>query len=210
MSQISQMLRDKAEEIRLSSPTEVAVGLLKQAGMEESDARIQLAQFEMEKAAAEVLTQAGVDIEKAASMVRASGVKLKDLISYEQAAEEIHPSVELLKQAAAYIDALESELGQKSEALQKSAADLQKSAADLSQLEQANALHEIQLPEPIIKAASVGNFTYEDLEELQRMDQGTLHKIASAMETPWEMGSPVGVARQKTDPILDFVFSDTH
>lgn len=191
MSQLSQLLREKAEEIRLSSPTEVAVEHLKQAGFSEEDARLNVAQHLMEKEAANTLVQAGVDIEQAVSMVKAAGINLKDLVSYEPEAEEAHPSIELLKQAAEYIESLEAELAGKEAEIEKVAAEI--------------AAKEIELPEPIVKAASNGAFTFEDLAELQKMDHGVLQKVASAIEEPWSMGTATGIARPKTDPLLEFM-----
>ncbi len=193
MSQLSQTLFAAAENIRLSSPTESAVEHLKQAGFSEEDARLSVAQHVMEKEAAFALTEAGVDIEQAVSMVKAAGIHLKDLVTYAPEVEEAHPSVELLKQAAHYIDALEAQV----EGLKE---DLEKSAEE-------NSVSSVALPESFTKAANAGAFTKQDLEELQRMDQGVLTKIASAMEEPWALGSGSGVARVKSDPMLDWLTS---
>jgi hypothetical protein len=191
MSQLSELLKEKAEEIRLSSPEEIAVEHLKQAGFSEEDARLNIAQHVMEKEATSALVQAGVDIEEATKLVKAAGVNLKDLVSYEPEIAQVHPSVELLKQAALYIETLEAELAEKESEIEKAASIVQ--------------AQEVQLPEQITKAASNGAFTFEDLAELQKMDQGVLHKLASAMDEPWEMGSAHGMIRPKTDPMLEFI-----
>lgn len=191
MSQLSQTLLQAAENIRLSSPTESAVEHLKQAGMSEEEARLSIDQHNMEKEAASALASAGVDIEEAVAMVKAAGVNLKDLVSYEVEIEAPHPSVELLKQAAHYIDALESQVEHLKEDVEKAASV--KSAS------------EIVLPEQFTKAASVGAFTNEDLVQLQKMDQEVLTKIANVMEEPWGMGSGSGMVRGKSDPMLDWL-----
>lgn len=193
MSQLSKTLFAAAEEIRLSSPTESAVEHLKQAGFSEEDARLSVAQHMMEKEATSVLASAGVDIEQAVAMVKAAGVNLKDLVSYQPEIEPEHPSVELLKQAAHAIDALEAETQHLKEELQKAAS--------------ASAITEIDLPEGITKAAKVGAFTKEDLLEMQNMDQGLLTKIASVMDEPWGMGSGTGMVRPKSDPLVDWLTS---
>lgn len=193
MSQLSKTLFEAAEEIRLSSPTEGAVEHLKQAGFSEEDARFSVAQHIMEKEATSALTSAGVDIEQAVAMVKAAGVNLKELVSYEPEIEPQHPSVELLKQAAHYIEALESEAQHLKEELEKAA--------------EANSYKEIDLPEQITKAAGVGAFTKEDLMELQKMDPGVLTKLASAMDEPWSMGAGAGVSRGKSDPLVDWLTS---
>lgn len=191
MSQLSQTLFQAAEDIRLSSPTESAVEHLKQAGMSEEDARLNVAQHFMEKEAYATLTQAGVDIEQAVSMVKAAGINLKDLVSYEPEIEAAHPSVELLKQAAHYIDALEAQVNGLKEDMEKVAQDKSTSS--------------VTLPESFTKAANAGAFTNEDLVELQKMDQGVLTKIASAMDEPWSLGKGSGVVRTKTDPMLEWL-----
>jgi BMFP domain-containing protein YqiC len=193
MSQLSQTLFQAAEDIRLSSPTESAVEHLKQAGFTEKDARLSIAQHVMEKEACSALTEAGVDIEQAVSMVKAAGIHLKDLVSYEPEVEAAHPSVELLKQAAHYIDALEAQV----ESLKD---DLEKSAQEQS-------TQSVALPEMFTKAASAGAFTNEDLVELQKMDQNVLTKIASAMDEPWSMGSGSGAVRKNTDPMLEWLMN---
>jgi hypothetical protein len=197
MSQLSQVLLQAAEDIRLSSPTEGAVEHLKQAGYNEIEARAMVDQHLMEKAATEAMVQAGVDVEQAVSMVKAAGVNLKDLVTYAPEVEEAHPSVDLLTKAAHYIEALEAEVEHLKEEM----------TAQMEKAAQARSINEIELPEPIAKAASVGAFTNEDLAELQKVDQGLLSKIASAMDEPWSMGSASGMARPKTDPLTEFLFS---
>jgi hypothetical protein len=191
MSQLSQILREKAEEIRLSSPTEVAVEHLKQAGYSETDARAQVEQHIMEKEAANVLMQNGVDAEQAVAMVKAAGINIRELTNYAPAKSEDHPSVELLKQAANYIDALEAEVAHVKE--------------EKEEIEKAAQFEEVEMPASIAKAASVGAFTNEDLAELQKIDPTVLNKIASAMDEPWSLGSGTGYARPKTDPFLEFL-----
>ncbi len=193
MSQLSQTLLQAAEDIRLNSPTESAVEHLKQAGYSEEDARMNVAQHIMEKEATSVLTQAGVDIEQAVSLVKAAGINLKDLVSYEPEVEAAHPSVELLKQAAHYIDALEAQVEDLKESMEKAAND--------------KSVSSVLLPASFAKAASAGAFTNEDLAELQKMDQGLLTKVASAMDEPWSLGSGTGMSRPKSDPMLDWLMS---
>lgn len=193
MSQFSQDLLTAAENIRLGSPTEVAVELLKQAGYKEEDARIQVTQHMMEKEAISAMATAGVDVEKATAMVKAANINLKDLVTFEVQVEPPHESVELLKQASHFIDALESEVEHLKEELEKAASTM--------------AIKEVILPEQITKAASAGAFTNEDLAELQKMDQTTLTKIASAMDEPWRMGSGTGKSIPQGDPFTAWLSS---
>lgn len=193
MSQLSKTLLQAAEDIRLSSPVESAVEHLKQAGFSEEDARLSVDQHMMEKEATSAMASAGVDIEQAVAMVKAAGVNLKDLVNYQPEIEAPHPSIELLKQAAHYIEALESQVQSLEEDMEKSAHE--------------NTFAEIHLPDQITKAASVGAFTAEDLREIQKMDQGLLSKMASVMEEPWSMGSGSGMSMGKSDPLVDWLLN---
>jgi hypothetical protein len=190
MSQLSKTLLQAAEEIRLSSPVESAVELLKQAGFNEADARLSVDQHLMEKEAINAMATAGVDVEKAASMVKAAGINLKDLVSYAPEIEAPHPSIELLQKAAHYIESLEAEV-------EDLKGDLEKSASVV----------EVNLPEQITKAASVGAFTSADLVELQKIQPELLQKMASAMEEPWSMGSGSGTAAASVDPLAAWLMS---
>lgn len=193
MSKVSTILREKAEELRLSSPEEVAVEHLKQAGFSEEDARYQVAQHVMEKEAASVLTMKGVDAEEAVKMVKAANVNLREITSFS-VVPEANPAVELLQKAAEYVEAMEAKL----EVLQD---QLEKAAAEIEVLK----TPAVQVPEQITKIASSGAFTSEDLENLKKMGSDTLTKVAAAIEEPWSMGAGVGFARTKTDPLLDFL-----
>ncbi len=194
MSQISQLLLNRAEELRSASPEEVAVDLLKQAGYSDVDARIAVAQNEMEKVAAnELVTYSGIDIEQAVALVKAAGINLKDMKGFEVSAPEVDPTIELLQKAAQYIESLEAEIEGKNEEIEKAASDA--------------AIQEIKLPEQFNKAASAGAFTFEDSEQLKGLEPETLQKIATVMDTPWEMGHGVGMVREKTDPVLEWLLT---
>jgi hypothetical protein len=194
MSHIAQQLRERAEEIRLASPEEVAVDLLKQAGFNEEDARIKVAQEIMEKEAANQLVAfSGVDIEHAVALVKAANINIGELVNFSPKAE-IDPTIELLQKAAQYIEAVEAELEDKKEAIEKIA--------------QEKAIEAVKLPETIEKVASSGAFTNEDLAALKAMNPELLEKIASNInDEPWEMGRGTGFARPKTDPLLEFILN---
>jgi hypothetical protein len=193
MAQISQTLLNHAEELRLGSPEEVAIGLLKQAGYSDKDARLTVAQHTMEKVAAqELMAMSGIDLDQAVALVKAAKVNLKDLVSFAPEAD-VDPTVGLLQKAAAYIDELETKLDEATETLEK--------AANFTQVE------EIKLPEQFTKMAGSGAFTFEDLEQLKTMDPALLTKVASVMDEPWEMGRGDGFARPQTDALLEFMLS---
>lgn len=179
MTNLVEELRAAAKELQDSNPEYQAVEMLKTAGHSEDDAKAYVAQHMMEKEAVNQLTQAGIDVERAVSMVKAAKIDIKSLSTF-QAHIEQDPVVEMLLKAASYIEALESKLN-------------------------APVQEEVALPETFTKAAQSGALTFEDLEELRKIDTHVLEKIASGFDTPWEMGRGEGTARVKTDPMLDFL-----
>lgn len=198
MTKLSSILMQHAEDVRLSSPEAVAVEHLKQAGYSDKEARYQVAQHIMEKEAASALAMKGIDHEDAVKLVKAANLNLAELTSFSLP-EETSPTVELLQKAAEYIDALEAQI----EGLKL---DIEKQASvHQSQLNHIEAVS--HMPEQLNKIASAAQFTQEDLAELQRVSPELLTKVASAIEEPWGMGNGVGVARPKTDPLLEFMLS---
>jgi hypothetical protein len=187
---ITQELEALAIELQSSDATEVAVGHLKKAGLSEEVAREEVMQMEMEKEAAEQLVMAGIDVERAVSMVKAANLKVKELGSIK-IAQEIKPEVELLTKAASYINELEAKVSELEGSMEVQAATYAASA-------------ELVLPEALTKVASSGALTREDLMELSTINPELLTKVASAMEQPWGMGKAAGMARPKTDPFLEF------
>lgn len=190
---ITQELEALAIELQGSDATEVAVDLLKEAGLSEDDARMEVLQMEMEKEAAEQLVMAGIDVERAVSMVKAANIKVKELGSVKMA-QEIKPEVELLTKAASYITELEGRV----ESLEQSMAD--QAATYASEVKAV-------LPDSLTKVAQSGMLTEDDLLELSQINPELLTKVASALEQPWEMGKAAGMARPKTDPFLEFCLS---
>jgi len=198
MTKLSTILNQHAETIRLSTPEAVAVEHLKQAGYSEQDARYQVAQHVMEKEAASALTMKGIDPEDAVKLVKAANINVAELANFK-IEPEIDPTVELLKEAAVYVDALEAQIEGLKLQLQKQAGEFQ---TKLESIE-----NPVQLPEQITKIASSAKFTQEDLDELQKVSPDVLQKVATAIEEPWGMGGGVGVARPKTDPFLEFLLN---
>lgn len=196
MTKLSTILKQHAEDVRLSTPEAVAVEHLKQAGFSEEDARFQVAQHIMEKEATSVLAMKGVDHEDAVKLVKAANINVKELSSFVLDNLE-NPTVDLLKQAADYVDALEAQIEGLQLELQKQASTYE---GRIDKLE-----HPVQLPEQLNKIAHSAKFTMEDLEQLQQIAPETLEKLASAVDEPWGMGNGVGFARPKTDPFLEFL-----
>lgn len=199
MANLAHILKQHAESVRLSTPEAVAIEHLKQAGYSEQEARLQVAQHVMEKEAASALTMKGIDHEDAVKLVKAANLNLAELTSFTLPGEEINPTVELLQKAAEYVEALEAQIAGLQLDIEKQASVHQ---AELQHIEAV-----AHMPEQITKIASAAQFTQEDLEELQRVSPELLTKMASAIEEPWGMGNGVGVARPKTDPLLEFMLS---
>lgn len=197
MTKLSTILKEHAEAVRLSTPEAVAIEHLKQAGFSDTDARYQVAQHVMEKEATAALAMKGVDHEEAVKLVKAANINVAELSNFALDVSE-HPTVELLKQAAEYVDALEAQIEGLKLELTKQASSYEDALAKAQEVP-------AELPEQITKLASAAQFTQEDLEELHRVSPQVLQKVASAMDEPWGMGNGVGFARPKTDPLLDFI-----
>jgi len=193
MSQFTQELRELSDSFK--SETEVAVELLKQAGVPEEQAIAEVNQMEMEKAAVEHLAMSGIDIDSAVALVKAAGVNVKDLVGSTEVAS-VQPEAELFTKMAEYMESLEAQV----EALTKQASIKVEPQVVYVQPET-----EPELPEAFTKAASNGFISKEELAQLSTINPETLTKLASSMEQPWEMGSPSGYARPKTDPLLEFL-----
>lgn len=191
MNKVASILLERAAELRQSTPEVIALAMLKQAGMSDKDARYAVAQDSMEKVASMELTYQGIDAESAAQLVKAANIDVRTLSNVILVTEE-ESMAELLEKAAGYIslqaDQIEAlELG--SEAIRAAEAD--RAAVDA-------------FPEQITKMASIGALTFDDIEALKAMPSGTLSKIASAVDQPWEFGKAAGMSNQTGDPILDF------
>jgi methyl-accepting chemotaxis protein len=189
---VSQILKQRAEDLRLATPEAVAVEHLKQAGFTEADALTKVAQHIMEKEALSFLTMKGVDHEDAVKLVKAANINIGELTGFSTEKEE-DPTVELLLKAAEYIEALELQIDEQKE-------ELTKAASAIDQLE-----HPVAVDERLTKFASAAQFTREELAELQTLSPSVLTKMASAADEPWSMGSGSGYKRPVTDPLLEFL-----
>lgn len=207
MSTVSNFLRQKADELRITPESVAVQTLVKEAGLSEEDARMAVAQDLMEKEAVRGLAQKGVNIEEAVKLVKAAGIDVKSLSSVKFELEE-NPVAELLDKAAAYIEQLEGYVSVLETETNDLQANLEKVASQQSQAEVED-LKE-QLPGNFKKMASVGAFTSKDLETLvavQKENPELIQKIAVAAEEPWSLGGPVGMAVQETDPFLEFLMA---
>lgn len=195
MNTVAQFLIDEATNIRESSPELVAVDLLKQAGVSEQDAKLAVAQDAMEKKAFSELTYQGIDADEALRLIKVANINISELpgMSLESEDDRI---ASVLEKAAAYIE--------------KQAAYIEHLEKQAGNIEYVDRVVEVQVPAEetpahITKLAQSGAFTFEDLEALKAMPQDVLTKVASAFEEPWELGKAAGMARPKTDPLLEFL-----
>lgn len=194
MNKVASILRNHAASILQSNADIVAIGLLKQAGMSDEDARYAVLQEGMEKSATAELTYKGIDHEEATRLVKAANINVRELTNVSLVSEE-EALADVLEKAAEYIESLAARV----EDLEKSASDLQ---AVVDQVE--TSASKPALPEGISKMASVGALSFDDLEALKAIPQETLEKVASALEQPWEFGAGAGTSKGFGDPLVEF------
>lgn len=195
---LSQTLLNKADEIRQSSEEYVAVAMLKQAGFDETTARAEVAQALMEKEAASHISATGIDYDEALQMVKASGVKLAEMVAFKADQTSEETLADLLEKSASEVADLEKAAAQVPALLEK-----------IAQLEAM--LDEVAgaapLPEPITKLAQDGTFTQDDLQALMSLPSTTLTKVANSQASqPWRMGHGSQPATSG-DPLMDFLLS---
>ena len=202
MNKVASALLDKAAQLRQSTPELIAIGMLKQAGLDENTARAHVMQESMEKAAMESLTYSGIDAEDAVRLVKAANINIAELQGASLVTEE-ETLAEVLEKAAAYIESQDAQIS----ALEEVRADLEVRSVELEKAASVAAAPQPALPETFTKMASVGAFTFDDLEALKAVPSETLTKMASAFDQPWELGKAAGLSASTGDPLLDFCLS---
>lgn len=195
---LSTMLADKAKELVRNSPEIEAVQLLKQAGLDEDTARNEVAQHIMEKEAAVALTEQGIDYDTALELVKAAGVKIKEMPAYKPEISYEESLAEMLTKVASEVDGLEKVAAQNEELK----AEIEQLKAQLAERPDTE-----RVPEPITKMAASGAFTNEDLKALMSLPSETLTKVASAQERPWSMGKAAGTDASSLDPLAQWILS---
>ena len=128
------------------------------------------------------LVKGGVALEKAASIV-------KEACITDSRASKLMATSQAFEKAAEYIAELETKL-----------VELEKFA------EQTATEKTIEDSTPLNKLASIG-FSKEELTYINSLPENLVEKVASMGSKPWEMGSGVGMPREKTDPLLEFILS---
>jgi len=126
------------------------------------------------------LAKGGVSLEKASSII-------KEACEKDSKANNLKTTSTLFEKTAEHITNLETEL----EGLQKFAQEAEKEK-------------QIEESQPMNKLASLG-FSKEELAYMSSLPENLVTKVASIGAKPWEMGGGVGVAREKTDPLLEWL-----
>lgn len=192
MSDLKTILLKEASILRSSSPELVAVGMLKQAGFSEADARTAVAKELITKEATSALLGKGFDPEEAAKLVKAAEIDLSALGVNPAEATDAERTAALLEKAAAQIEELEG---------RAIAAE-----AEVEIVKQASEEANKPVPASIEKWAQSGAFTNEDLAALRALPETTLQKVAASTEEPWSMGKAAGASTGGYgDPLTDFL-----
>jgi hypothetical protein len=162
----------------------------------------------MEKEAARGLMDRGVDVHEAVKLVKAAGINIRELTSFDVAtfAQDDSTDADLLVKAAEYIEALEAETVALSSRAEKLA--LEKKAAEeyASGLMSEDKFVEKQAAEKhISRLNQSGAFTYEDLEQLKQVSPDVLQKVASIADSIPSLGSGSGIPGTSGDPLLAFL-----
>jgi hypothetical protein len=127
------------------------------------------------------LVQGGVEFDKAAQL-------MKEACENHATTKSLQLNVVAFEKAAEYIEELEAKLS----AVEKVAEEAQ---VEVQKLDEKN---------PLNKLASIG-FTEAEIAMIAQLPENLIEKVAVANSTPWEMGGAVGMAREKTDPLLEFL-----
>lgn len=126
------------------------------------------------------LVRGGLDFEKASQLV-------KEACEKDLTASSLKANVLAFEKTAEYIEELESKIS-----------ELEKVAEHAEEVIAADPNN------PLSKLAAAG-FTEEEIEYMNTLPDTILEKVASNNAQPWEMGSGVGIPREKTDPLLEFI-----
>jgi hypothetical protein len=129
-----------------------------------------------------VLAQGGLTLEKAAELIGIACQNDGKAISLKTNSMIFEKAAEHVKNQEAIIT------------------ELQKFAQEVEQEKK------IEGSTPMSKLADIG-FTKEELTYISSLPENLVTKVASIGSKPWEMGGGVGMAREKTDPLLEFILS---
>ena len=129
------------------------------------------------------LVQGGMPFEKAAETMKQACEANATLIGHQA-------NISAFEKAAEYIEHLEARVGELEKVAEQAELEVQK--------------HDDT--NPLSKLAAAG-FTEEEIALMSQMPNQLIEKVATANSQPWEMGNAVGVAREKTDPFLEWILN---
>lgn len=124
------------------------------------------------------LVRSGLAFEKAASLIKEACEASPEVLGMKA-------NIELFSKSAEYIRDLESKVG-----------ELEKEASEVSVPEKDTS--------PLSKLASIG-FSEEEIAMMDTLPKNLITKVANLNAQPWEMGGGVGIPRERTDPLLEFI-----
>lgn len=127
------------------------------------------------------LVTGGISFEKAASLMR-------EACETDSTLSAIKANIVAFEKSAEYITELESKV-----------LDLEKSASEIKPTNK-----KPDADNPMSKLASAG-FSAEEIEMISQLPENLMTKVANVGSQPWEMGGGAGMAREKTDPMLEFL-----
>jgi hypothetical protein len=128
------------------------------------------------------LVQGGVSFEKAAEMMKQASENDQTIIARSLNAVAF-------EKAAEYIADLEARLSNLEKVAEEAIVEAKKNDES----------------DPLNKLASFGMFSEEEIAMMAQMPAPLVEKVASINSRPEGMGSAVGIPREKTDPLLEFL-----
>ena len=128
------------------------------------------------------LAKGGMDLDKATTLV-------KEACTKDAKANGLKDASQIFEKTAEYVQELETRL-----------LELEKFAKEV------NKEKEIEQSTPLTKLADLG-FSKEELTCISSLPEDLVTKVASIGAQTWEMGSGVGMAIEKMDPLVEWILS---
>lgn len=158
------------------------IELLKKASDMEKKAFLEYA-TSFTSAGITALVKGGLDFNKASTLIKQACEK-------DSVIQSLNANIQAFEKSAEYIAELEAKVG----GLEKVA---QETNLTVAKLDDNN---------PMSKLAALG-FDEEQIRIMSELPDNVLTKIANVNSQPYEMGGGVGIPREKTDPLLEWLVS---
>lgn len=130
------------------------------------------------------LVQGGVPFEKAAHV-------MKEACEKDSTLSALKTNAVAFEKAAEYIAELEAKVVEVEKVAEEASVEAKKNDEK----------------DPLHKLASFGIFSEEEIQMMSHMPSDLIEKVASVGAQPEGMGSAVGIPREKTDPLLEFILN---